>query len=60
MADATQGDGIWKRCDVLATPQGLAENGRVASPVPVIAEPASEDRQVGLVEGFFGLGDHPG
>jgi transposase len=60
VADATQGDGVRKRCDVLATPQRLAKNGRVASPVPGIAEPASEGWQVGLVEGCSGLGDHPG
>jgi transposase len=44
----------------LAAASGLAEGRRLVPSAPGATEPASEDRQVGLVEGFFGFGGHPG
>ena len=57
MADAAQGDGLRKRCDLLATAPGLAERGRLASPAPGAAGPAGKVRDGGLVEGELGLSE---
>jgi transposase len=57
LAHAAQGDGLRKRCDLLATAPGLAERGRLASPAPGAAEPAGKGRDGGLVEGEPGFGE---
>jgi transposase len=60
VADAAQRGGLRQWRDMLAAASGLAEGRRLVPSAPGAAEPASEDRRVGLVEGFYGFGGHPG
>lgn len=57
MAHAAQGDGLWKRRNVLAATPRLAEGGRLASSAPDAAGPAGKVGQGGLVEGELGFGE---
>ena len=60
MVNAAQRGGLRQWRDLLAAVSGLAEGRRLVPSAPGAAEPTSEDRQVGLVEGFFGFGGHHG